>query len=171
MKPLDVGHIIEKRALMEHTAQKVTGLEILQIAPDGSINIASGKSDLSDVLFKGGRVVLTTVFTGGEHEDEKPQYEIGEGYIKVIREGNKKRFVNKIDAVSLSASAALKEGTQLVYVTERCVFQLEEEGLVLTEIAPGMDIQKDILDQMEFIPGFSQNLKPMAQEIFHVYSE
>ena len=53
-----------------------------------------------------------------------------------------------------------------MYVTERAVFELKEEGLYLTEIAPGVDIQKDILDVMDFVPIIDNNLKLMDKRIF-----
>lgn len=54
-----------------------------------------------------------------------------------------------------------------MYVTERCVFELTGEGLLLTEIAPGVDLQKDILEQMDFCPLISENLEQMPADIFN----
>ena len=58
-------------------------------------------------------------------------------------------------------------GKRILYVTERCVFELTKEGLLLTEIAPGIDLQKDILDQMEFSPVISKDLTQMPADIFN----
>ena len=53
-----------------------------------------------------------------------------------------------------------------MFITERCVFVLTDKGLVLTEIAPGVDLQKDILDQMEFVPKMADEIKTMDARIF-----
>lgn len=55
---------------------------------------------------------------------------------------------------------------EIIYVTERCVFELKPEGLTLTEIAPGVDLGKDIIGQMEFVPRISETLKMMDRKLF-----
>ena len=60
----------------------------------------------------------------------------------------------------------LRKGEQILYVTERWVFQLTEKGIMLIEIAPGVDLEKDILNQMAFQPLISENLKEMDKRIF-----
>ena len=54
--------------------------------------------------------------------------------------------------MTFSGDMAVQNGQQVTYITERCVFHLEPDGLHLIEIAPGIDLQRDILDQMEFVP-------------------
>jgi propionate CoA-transferase len=61
---------------------------------------------------------------------------------------------------------ALEGGHDILYVTERCVFALRPEGVVLTEIAPGVDLQKDVLDRMGFAPVVAPDLKTMDARIF-----
>ena len=61
---------------------------------------------------------------------------------------------------------ALKQGQKVVYITERAVFELTNEGVMLTEVAPGIDAKKDIIDQMGFEPIISKDLKTMDERIF-----
>ena len=72
--------------------------------------------------------------------------------LHIIKEGSVKKFVNKIEQVTFSADYAVEKGTPVTYITERCIFRLKEDGLHLTEVAPGIDIEKDILAHMDFKP-------------------
>ena len=77
----------------------------------------------------------------------------------------KKKFVKNVEQVTFSAEYARESGQQVMYITERAVFKLTDEGVELTEIAPGYDFQKDILDQMDFIP-IMHDVKTMDPRIF-----
>ena len=77
----------------------------------------------------------------------------------------KKKFVKNVEQVTFSAEYARESGQQVMYITERAVFKLTDEGVELTEIAPGYDLQKDILDQMDFIP-IMHDVKTMDPRIF-----
>ena len=72
------------------------------------------------------------------------------------------KFVPEVTSLSFSVKNARKNGQSVLYVTERCVFTLGENGLVLTEIAPGIDIQKDILNLLPFTVEVAKDLKPMT---------
>lgn len=77
----------------------------------------------------------------------------------------KKKFVKNVEQVTFSAEYARESGQQVMYITERAVFKLTDEGVELTEIAPGYDLQKDILDQMDFTP-IIHDMKTMDPRIF-----
>ena len=83
----------------------------------------------------------------------------------ILQEGRTKKFVEKIEQITFSSEFAAKENQEVTYITERCVFELENGKLVLTEIAPGIDLKRDILDQMEFKPVI-RDLKLMDERIF-----
>jgi len=89
-----------------------------------------------------------------------------EGKLKIVSEGKLKKLVPKVGHISFSGDYAREKGQKVLYVTERAVFEMRHEGLTLTEIAPGMDLEKDILEQMEFKPKIAQDLKRMDVRIF-----
>ena len=93
---------------------------------------------------------------------------IGEGKLSIISEGRSKKFCKKVQQVTFSADFARKNGQKILYITERAVFELGENGLVLTEIAPGINLERDILCQMEFVPEISENLREMDEKIFRI---
>ena len=68
--------------------------------------------------------------------------------------------------VTFSARYAMETGQTVLYITDRAVFVLTEHGLLLTEIAPGVDLQRDILDKMEFAPMIASELKRMDPRLF-----
>ena len=74
--------------------------------------------------------------------------------------------MEKVDQITFSGKQARFQNQQVLYVTERAVFRLQEKELELMEIAPGIDLQKDILDQMDFLPLIPENLKTMDASIF-----
>lgn len=92
--------------------------------------------------------------------------EVKDGKLKIVEEGKTKKFVKDVQQVTFSGEYARKIGQPVFYITERCVFEMRPEGLTLTEIAPGIDLQKDILDQMEFEPIIAKDLKTMDARIF-----
>jgi propionate CoA-transferase len=74
--------------------------------------------------------------------------------------------VNKVEQVTFSGTYAAATKQPVLFITERAVFELQDGGVTLIEIAPGINLEKDILAQMEFTPRISPNLKPMPSGIF-----
>jgi len=91
---------------------------------------------------------------------------IEEGRLSIVEEGKSKKFVATVEHRTFSGEQAVKRGQQVLYITERCVFQLTAAGLELIEIAPGIDLERDILAQMDFRPAISPKLKQMDACIF-----
>lgn len=121
------------------------------VGPGGFINISQ---NAKEVIFLG-------TFTAGNL-----QISIIDGRLHVIREGNERKFIKQVQQKTFSGYYAAKNKKRVIYVTERCVFKLTEEGLELTEIAPGIDLKKDILDQMGFAPVVKGEPKLMDARIF-----
>lgn len=89
-----------------------------------------------------------------------------DGRLVIDHEGKYQKFKTDIEQVTFSGSYAASHDQHVLVVTERAVFRLTEKGLMLTEIAPGMDLEKDILAQMEFRPLIAEGLKQMDGRIF-----
>ena len=78
-----------------------------------------------------------------------------------------KKFLHQVQQITFNGEYAIKQGHSVTFITERAVFLLTAEGLRLTEIAPGVDLQKDILAQMEFKPAIDNNLTLMDPRLFN----
>jgi len=96
----------------------------------------------------------------------KAEMEVGDGKLEIVEEGPGKKFVKRVDQITFSGTFARQQGQTVYYITERCVFELTEEGLKLIEIAPGVDLERDILDQMEFTPMVPDVVPKMDATIF-----
>ncbi len=116
--------------------------------PGGFINITQGAEN---ICFMG-------TFTAGRENDIR----IEDGKLRIVRNGRSIKFVRNVDHITFSGENSLDKGRQNVfYITERAVFKLMPGGPTLIEIAPGVDLKKDILALMEFEPQISDDLKLM----------
>ena len=88
------------------------------------------------------------------------------GKLRILKDGNVKKFVEKVRQISFSGEYAATKGQKVIYVTERAVFRLENGKLLLTEIAPGVNLEKEVLARMEFVPEIAGDLKTMDTAIF-----
>ena len=88
------------------------------------------------------------------------------GKLHIIEDGTAKKFVNHVEQISFSGEVAVEDKQDVIYVTERCVFRLTPNGLMLIEIAPGIDLQTEILDKMDFAPLISDDLREMDNDCF-----
>lgn len=104
------------------------------------------------------------VFCGGFAAGGKVEF-INEG-IRVTHPGKHKKFVSNVEQITFNGSQALKNNHEILYLTERGVFKLTENGLLLTEIAPGVELEKDILSMMDFKPEISPDLSLMDHRLF-----
>lgn len=77
---------------------------------------------------------------------------LNDGRMEILEEGTSRKFLAEVEQVTFSGRRAARLGQPVLYVTERCVFELGENGLALKEIAPGVDLERDILAQMDFRP-------------------
>jgi acyl CoA:acetate/3-ketoacid CoA transferase len=107
------------------------------------------------------RVYFAGLFTAG-----KPDIKVSEDGIKILSEGKIMKFVDKVYKIVFSGRFARMNNKEVLYVTERAIFKLRDEGLELIEIAPGIDIDRDIIGKMEFEPKVSSKLKTMDMRIY-----
>lgn len=145
-------------------------LSFLEIDAEGSVNVSRLSATPHRTAGAGGFVDITTrarkiVFSGNFNAGAKMHLEGGR--LVIDREGKVAKIVQKVDQVSFSGRRAVAQGQDITYVTERCVLRLTGDGLMVTEIAPGMDLQRDILDQAATPLRVAENLQTMAACLFH----
>lgn len=145
----------------------MTFLGLAQASQGGDVNVSKFGSKIAgcggfiNITQNTRKVIFCGRFTAGKFKAE-----IGNGKITILQEGGSKKFIKQVEQITFSGAQAIATGQQVVFITERAVFALRKEGLVLTEIAPGADMQKDILAQMEFEPVIAKDLKLMESAIF-----
>ena len=91
---------------------------------------------------------------------------VSDGCLRIVKEGTTRKFIQEVEHRTFSGEVAFRQGQRVLYITERCVFRLTEKGLELIEIAPGVDLDRDILAHMDFQPAISPNLSLMPECIF-----
>jgi propionate CoA-transferase len=145
----------------------VTILGMAQVDQEGNVNVskfahmAPGSGGFANICHQTRKVVFCGAFTAGGL-----QAEIVHGAVVIRREGKVKKFVRKVEQITLSGKAAREKGQEVLYITERAVFRLSKNGLELAEIAPGIDPAKDILPQMEFSIPIPPNVPTMDPTLF-----
>jgi propionate CoA-transferase len=145
----------------------VASLGFLQVDRYGNVN----PSILSDRIFgPGGFPVIAggspkTFFAGAFTAGQKI-IDIANNRLSIVHDGSAK-FVENVYKIIFSGPQALKYEKEILYVTERAVFRLTEKGLILEEISPGVDIDRDILHKMEFSPIISTSLKQIDERLFN----
>ena len=145
----------------------ITFLGMAQITSTGDVNVTrvgprlKGPGGFIDISQCTKRVNLVGSFTAGDLE-----VDLKDGKLVIVKEGGIKKFVNKIPEVTFSGAEAVRRKQIVNYITERCVFSLTPEGLELVEIAPGIDLQTQILDLMEFKPIMKRPPRLMDARIF-----
>ena len=89
-----------------------------------------------------------------------------EGQLKILQEGKQQKFFLEVDEISSSGEFSNNIRQKVVYVTERCVFELTRDGLQIIEVAPGISLEEDILKKLPFTPLVADDLKTMDARVF-----
>ncbi|MCD8224150.1 MAG: acyl CoA:acetate/3-ketoacid CoA transferase [Clostridiales bacterium] len=143
----------------------MTVLGIGEIDGDGNNNVSrmgkrlTGPGGFIDITRATKKVIFAGTLMG------KAKWKVGGGKLEILQEGTIRKFIEKVTQITF-AGQYKPEDQEVLYVTERAVFKLIDGKMTLIEIAPGIDLQKDILDQMGFAPVVSPDLKLMPAEIF-----
>src|SRR4029453_6500763 len=91
---------------------------------------------------------------------------VEQGRLQLLNDIGPRKFVTQVEHRTYSGAEARHRGQPALYVTERCVFKLGDDGLELIEVAPGIDIERDILARMDFKPVIRRDPVPMDAAIF-----
>ncbi len=144
-------------------------LSFLEVDAQGSVNVSrlsatphrtAGAGGFVDITARARKIVFSGNFNAGA------TMRIEGGKLVIEKEGRVAKFVEKVDQVSFSGRRARVQGQDITYVTERCVILLDASGLVVTEVAPGIDLQRDVLDQAATPLRVSSALKTMDAALF-----
>lgn len=145
-------------------------LSFLEIDAEGSVNVSrlaatphrtAGAGGFVDITARARRIVFSGSFNAGA------RMRIADGRLVIDADGGIAKFVPKVDQVSFSGRRAIRQGQEATYVTERCVVKLTAGGLVVTEIAPGIDLQRDVLDRAGTPLRVADDLRLMDPALFH----
>jgi len=144
-------------------------LSFLEVDADGSVNVSrlaarphvtAGVGGFVDITARAKRIVFSGYFTAGA------QIAIEDGHVSIAREGKHQRFVQQVQHVTFSGRRARELGQEVVFVTARCVIRLLPEGLTITEVAPGISVERDILGQTSLDLRVSPDLHQMDARLF-----
>ena len=143
-------------------------LGLAQMDRHGNVNVSrfgpklAGCGGFIDISQNSKKIVFVGTFTAGG-----TRVTTGDGRLTLVKEGGMKKFVKEVEQITFSGETARKNNLDTLFITERCVFMLTAEGVELIEIAPGIDLEKNILAYMDFKP-IIKNPKQIDARIFRL---
>lgn len=145
-------------------------LSFMEVSAEGDINVSlmpsathvtAGVGGFADITAHAKHLVFSGQYTAG-----KKELKIGDGRLEIISDGSIAKFLPQIAQITWSGRVGRERDQQVRYVTERCVIELRDEGLTVIEIAPGVDMQRDVLDKADIELKVADDLKLMDARIF-----
>jgi propionate CoA-transferase len=172
---LDFGAAVNTEAIIHQNQQfdfydggglDMACLGMAEVDADGHVNVSrfgpklAGAGGFINITQNARHLVFAGTFTAGGL-----RIAIEDGDMTIVKEGRSRKFVKKVEQITFNGTYAAENGQPVLYVTERCVFRRTPEGMELIEVAPGIDIERDILAQMDFRP-IVREPRPMDPRIF-----
>ncbi len=142
-------------------------LGLAQADAQGNLNVSkfgpklAGSGGFIDISQSSKKVVFVGTFTA-----DGLKVAVEQAQLRIQSEGKVRKFVHTVEQLTFSGRYAAQCRQPVLYITERCVFELTANGMMLTEVAPGIDVDRDILAHMDFVPQISPTLKTMSAKIF-----
>jgi len=142
-------------------------LSFAEVDPEGNVNVSRfgdkivGIGGFVNISQNARKVVFSGTFTSGGLAIQS-----GDGRLQIVTEGRHSKFVSSIQQICYNAPFAASQGRKALFITERAVFEVNEHGFEVVEVAPGIDLETDVLARMAFKPKVSANLKLMDARIF-----
>jgi len=173
---LDFGAAVNPQAVIDQPYQfdfydggglDVAFLGLAQADAEGNLNVSkfgrklAGAGGFINISQNAKKVVFLGTFNAGGLK-----LEVENDGLRIVSDGVSRKFVQQVEHRTFSGSYAARRGQTVLYITERCVFALTPAGLQLTEIAPGIDLQRDVLAQMDFAPTIAEPLRLMDRRVF-----
>jgi len=148
----------------------VAMLSFLEVSGAGDVNVShlaarphvtAGVGGFSDIITRAPKIVYSGYFTAG-----KKDIQIADGQLKIISDGAIAKFVPDVAQISFSGEMARRRRQEVLYITERCVIELTDNGLTVIEIAPGVDLEADVLAKSGVPLLVSSQLQLMSPALF-----
>ncbi len=142
-------------------------LSAAEIDAEGNVNVSRfadkiiGIGGFVNISQNARKVVFSGTFTAGGLKVAAEG-----GRLRIIQEGRHRKFVKAVEQICFNSKASQTRGQEVIFVTERAVFRLEAGGPVLVEVAPGLDVARDLVAHMDFEPKISPAVKTMDERIF-----
>lgn len=165
--PFAIIPLPDQFSLYEGGMIDIAVLGFMQISKDGDVNPSMlpgripGPGGFPAITAGSPSLVFAGQFMAGD-----ARVIVENGKLKIQKEGDTGKFVNEVYKILFRADVAKSAKKEVVYITERAVFRLDRKGVILTEIAPGLDPDRDVLDHMEFKPIIGEEYKEMSPALF-----